>query len=86
VPAGALDRKVNTCITGGCRRDDECTASAGGKCEPVTGPCCNGPSGLYCVYPGTGCRTSADCASGSSCQIQNNKNAVCVTGSVACTG
>jgi hypothetical protein len=86
VPGGTLDRKVNTCLTGGCRRDTDCTDLAGGKCEPVTTFCCSGPSGLYCVYPGKGCRTSADCTAGSSCQIMNNKTGECATGGEVCAG
>jgi hypothetical protein len=86
VPAGALDRKANVCLTGGCRRDADCKDVAGGKCEPVTPPCCGGPSGLFCVYPGTGCRSSADCAAGSSCTVVNQKSAQCELGGVACPG
>ena len=83
-PAGLLDRKINTCLTGGCRRDEECKDIAGGKCEPVTSNCCNGPSGLYCVYPGKGCRSRADCAAGSTCQIVNQKTGEGVTGAGVC--
>jgi Cys-rich repeat protein len=85
-PAGSLDRKANTCLTGGCRLDKECNAIAGGKCEPVTTNCCSGPSGLYCVYPGKGCRTNADCAAGATCQIVSNKTGECVTGAGVCAG
>jgi hypothetical protein len=84
VPAGSLDRKANTCLTGACRRDADCKDAAGGKCEPVTPACCGGPSGLYCVYPGTGCRSAADCAAGSSCVIVNQKTGTCQVGGVAC--
>jgi Dickkopf-like protein len=84
VPAGALDRKANTCLTGGCRRDTDCKDIAGGKCEPVTSNCCSGPNGLYCVYPAKGCRSSADCAVGSTCQIVNQKTGECVTGAGIC--
>ncbi len=85
VPGGALDRKVSTCLTGGCRLDADCKDEKGGKCEPVTTNCCSGPSGLYCVYPTTGCRSNADCASGT-CQIVDSKNGECVTGSSICAG
>jgi hypothetical protein len=85
-PAGSLDRKVDSCLTGGCRLDKDCTASAGGKCEPVTPNCCSGPSGLYCVYPGKGCRTSSDCAAGATCQIVSQKTGECVTGAGLCAG
>jgi hypothetical protein len=84
VPAGALGRKANTCLTGGCRRDLDCKDLAGGKCEPVTSACCDGPAGLFCVYPGKGCRSNGDCATGSSCQIVNDKTGECVTGPATC--
>ncbi|HEX3776859.1 MAG TPA: hypothetical protein VHV51_20445 [Polyangiaceae bacterium] len=86
VPAGALDRKVSTCLSGGCRLDTDCKDEAGGKCEPVTPNCCNGPSGLYCVYPSKGCRSDADCATGSTCQIESQKTGQCVTGAGVCAG
>jgi hypothetical protein len=83
VPGGALGRKANTCLVGGCRLDVDCTDKTGGKCEPVTPQCCNGVTGLYCVYPGTGCRSGADCASGAC--VVSGKNAACSTGGV-CPG
>ncbi|HEY4106726.1 MAG TPA: hypothetical protein VGM44_22655 [Polyangiaceae bacterium] len=86
VPAGALDRKVSTCLTGGCRLDTDCKDEAGGKCEPVTPNCCGGPSGLYCVYPSKGCRNNSDCTTGTGiCQIVNQKTGEC-GGSSICAG
>ncbi|HWZ87557.1 MAG TPA: hypothetical protein VNW92_01870, partial [Polyangiaceae bacterium] len=82
VPAGALDRKADSCLTGGCRRDEQCTAAPGGKCEPVTDACCSAPTGLFCVYPDTGCRSNADCAQGH-CAISGN-SAMCVAGAARC--
>ena len=81
-PAGTLDRKANTCLTGGCLTDKQCTDVPGGKCEPVTSACCQGTVGLYCVYPGTGCRKNADCSAGH-CQISGN-TAACVGGALHC--
>ncbi len=86
VPGGAFDYKVSTCLTGGCRLDSDCKAETGGKCEPVTTNCCDGPSGLYCVYPTKGCRSTADCSAGTTCQIVNNKTGQCVAGSGTCAG
>jgi hypothetical protein len=85
--AGTLDRKEAVCLPGSCRLDKECTAAKGGKCEPVTMPCCGGVSGLYCVYPTVGCRSSADCKSGQTCQLgSDNKSMECKAGSVNCPG
>ena len=85
-PAGTLGRKEAMCLTGSCRLDSDCTAVKGGKCEPVTLPCCDGVSGLYCVYPGTGCRSSADC-NGGTCQLSSDgKSMACQAGGVSCPG
>ena len=83
LPAGALNRKVRICAPGGCRLDADCTAHLGGICAPVADPCCHQPIGLFCVYPGTGCRATSDCLSGSHCTVSGN-DGVCVQGSPAC--
>lgn len=70
VPAGALDRKVRQCMDVSCRLDTDCAAKAGGVCAPVQNPCCAGVAGLYCVYPGGGCRKSSDCARDQYCNIE----------------
>jgi hypothetical protein len=85
--AGTLNRKEAMCLPGSCRLDKECTAVKGGKCEPVTMPCCSGVSGLYCVYPVVGCRSSADCKAGETCELaSDNKSMECKAGSVNCPG
>jgi len=83
--AGTLDHLANTCVLGGCRVDADCTAAAGGKCEPVIPNCCSGVTALYCVYPSGGCRSNGDCASGSHCLISDDmKTASCVVGKGFC--
>jgi hypothetical protein len=85
--AGSLDRKEAMCLPGSCRLDKECNAAKGGKCQPVTLPCCSGVSGLYCVYPTVGCRSNNDCANGDSCQLSSDgKSAECMPGGVNCPG
>ena len=81
VPAGVFGRKVASCMTGGCRRDSECSEGKGGACVPVSGACCPGPVGLYCVYQG-GCVNDGDCTNGH-CDVSSGK-AVCAPGGVAC--
>jgi hypothetical protein len=81
VPAGAFGRKAAACMTGGCRRDSDCNQGAGGACLPVTGACCPGPAGLFCVYE-KGCTSSADCPDGH-CDTSTGR-AVCAPGNVAC--
>jgi hypothetical protein len=83
-PAGTFERKVRMCVPAGCRLDTDCKASPGGICAPVSGGCCNAPFGLYCVYPGVGCRSNADCASGN-CQIDANAGyTICSNGPIIC--
>jgi hypothetical protein len=86
-PAGTLDRKEAVCLPGSCRLDKECNAVKGGKCEPVTMPCCGGVSGLYCVYPVVGCRSTADCKAGQTCELGSDaKSMECKAGGVNCPG
>jgi hypothetical protein len=83
VPAGTLDRKVRMCVPHGCHRDTDCNAATGGVCAPVSGGCCSGGIGLYCVYPGVGCRKNADCASGN-CTIDSKGASQCSTSRLVC--
>jgi hypothetical protein len=83
VPAGVWVRKVGTCVTGSCVFDSDCTEYGGGTCQPVQGPCCFAPSGLYCVYPG-GCRTSADCDDPSHTCVIREGQGVCTPDLIAC--
>jgi hypothetical protein len=81
VPAGVFGRKVATCLTGGCRRDSDCSEGPGGACLPVTGRCCSAPIGLFCVYK-DGCVSDMDCPNGH-CDTSSGK-AVCMPGGIAC--
>jgi len=81
VPAGVFGRKVASCMTGGCRRDSDCTQGKGGACLPIAGGCCPGPIGLFCVYEG-GCVNQGDCPNGH-CETSTG-TAVCAPGGVAC--
>ncbi len=82
VPAGALDRKAARCISGGCRFDHDCTAEPGGICVPVANPCCDTVLGLFCVYR-DGCRSNANCATGSYCTTDAT-HAFCQVGVPLC--
>ena len=83
-PAGTLGRKVAACAFSGCKLDTDCGAEAGGICAPVTDPCCSNPTGLFCVYPSDGCRSSSECADGSYCSVDADGRALCVPGFPAC--
>jgi hypothetical protein len=84
VPAGALGRKVASCMTGGCLFDRDCTAEPGGICVPVASPCCSEAVGLFCNYH-DGCRSSADCLPDQHCAIAaDTGRASCAAGLVAC--
>lgn len=82
VPAGTMDRKVRMCVPADCHRDTDCIKAPGGICAPVTTGCCNGTTGLYCVYPG-GCRSNKDCASGN-CELDQTGAAACASGPAIC--
>jgi hypothetical protein len=82
VPAGALDRKAARCLTGGCRFDRDCTAEPGGICVPVANPCCDAVLGLFCVYA-DGCRSNANCMTGSYCATDAT-HAYCKVGAPVC--
>ncbi len=81
--AGTLGRLIRSCVPAGCKVDSDCTSLLGGHCEPVAEGCCGTTIGLYCVYPGTGCRSDADCGSGNHCEIKGS-SAACVAGSKPC--
>lgn len=82
-PVGALGLAIRACLGAGCKLDADCTAAPGGVCAPVLEPCCNTVAGLSCVYPSGGCRSSADCQSGESCQILADR-ATCAPGAPVC--
>lgn len=82
-PAGTLGRRIRACLPAGCKTDSDCTAGVGGVCAPVQEPCCNNVAGLYCRYPGTGCRKNGDCPSTQYCDVSSGA-AVCTTGSPLC--
>lgn len=82
-PAGTLGRKIRACLAAGCKVDADCNAAPGGVCAPVQEPCCGVAAGLYCVYPGGGCRSNTDCPGGQYCEI-DGKQAVCKDGAPAC--
>jgi hypothetical protein len=77
-PAGFNGSPVRACFTAYCHTDADCTAQPCGACVPITGPCCDFPTGLGCVYPG-GCTTNAECPSGSACVLDP------MTGTATCT-
>jgi hypothetical protein len=81
--AGALGRAIRACIPAACRVNADCTAQPGGECEPVNEPCCNTVAGLYCVYPGGGCRRTSDCPAMEYCQITGDA-ALCQGGTPVC--
>jgi hypothetical protein len=83
-PAGTLGGKVRACAAAGCTLDTDCAAEAGGICAPYTDPCCSNPTGLFCVYPSDGCRSSNDCKSCEYCEIAPDGRARCVAGFPAC--
>jgi hypothetical protein len=80
--AGTLGRKAARCMTGGCRRDSDCTAQPGGICAPVVGACCAQPAGLFCIYQ-DGCRSNLDCKMGEHCEIDAT-HAFCMSGIAPC--
>src|SRR5262249_31290702 len=82
VVAGALTYKVRGCMYAACKVNADCTAEPGGECVPVADPCCGNPAGLFCVYPSNGCRSTADCSSGS-CGT-NGQRAECKAGFPIC--
>ncbi len=83
IPAGALSFKVSGCLPTGCHVNADCTAKPSGVCATVFNSCCSTVAqGLFCVYPGEGCRTSADCKGGH-CAINGNL-AHCVPGPAIC--
>jgi hypothetical protein len=82
--AGSFAYKVRGCMPSACLLDTDCTAAAGGKCETVDDPCCNSPMGLYCVYPGTGCRSGSDCKNDEHCGVEQGNVPKCIPGPVGC--
>lgn len=85
VPRGVQGSPIRFCMVAACRTDADCTAAPGGQCAPVANPCCgNSWMGLFCVYPGTGCRTSADCQQ-QNCTVDYQKGeSVCSDEPIAC--
>ncbi|CAN92111.1 hypothetical protein predicted by Glimmer/Critica [Sorangium cellulosum So ce56] len=83
-PAGTLNNKVRACVSARCRLDADCDAEPGGICATVRDPCCNQPEGLFCVYPGSGCRSSSDCGQGEYCGRDAGGAARCIVGDVVC--
>ena len=81
--AGALGAEIRACLQAGCKVDGDCAARAGGTCAPVSEPCCGVNAGLYCVYPGGGCRKNADCPATQYCRI-TGVAAACQTGAPVC--
>ncbi|MFO0761859.1 MAG: hypothetical protein U0359_35790 [Byssovorax sp.] len=80
---GLLAHAVNTCLPAGCRVDGDCTEEPKGRCVPVDDPCCGSAvGGLYCAYPGTGCRHKSDCPKGHCAHDEHR--AFCVEGSAVC--
>lgn len=82
-PAGTLGLEIRACLPAGCKLDADCNVSPGGACAPVAEPCCGTIAGLYCVYPGGGCRKNADCPSNQYCQVTGD-SAACVPGGPLC--
>ncbi|MCC6556082.1 MAG: hypothetical protein IT372_24235 [Polyangiaceae bacterium] len=83
-PAGTLGRQVAACAAASCKLDTDCAAEPGGICAPVDDYCCGSPTGLFCVYPSDGCRTSSECPSGQYCEISPEGRTHCVDGVPAC--
>jgi hypothetical protein len=83
MPAGFEGFKVAACRAGGCFMDGDCTAEPGGICAPVHEPCCDSVIGMYCIYPGDGCRGQHDCPDGTVCTVELAA-ARCVQGPLAC--
>jgi len=79
---GVLERPVNLCMPAGCKLDTDCKEVPGGICAPVDSPCCGIIEGLYCVYPGTGCRHDSDCPGGH-CANDGTKS-MCMAGQAPC--
>jgi hypothetical protein len=73
-PAGAFGYPARECFSAYCKTDADCTAGAGGVCVPISQPCCGGPRGLGCFYPG-GCAKDSDCATGQACQLDTKTGA-----------
>lgn len=82
-PAGTFDRKVRMCVPAGCLRDVDCKDAPGGICAPVSGGCCDLPIGLYCVYPGSGCRDNSDCSAGN-CAVDPKGFSFCSASPLLC--
>ena len=70
IPGGVFGFKVAGCKLSNCDQDTDCGASPGGVCVPIEDPCCLTPQGLFCVYPGDGCRKQSDCKSTQSCVVE----------------
>lgn len=84
VEAGMFGHLVKTCVSVLCRTDRDCDDKPGGRCAPVSNPCCGQPTTLACNYPGEGCQTSADCPSGY-CDVRvNSKDSECRAGFPMC--
>jgi hypothetical protein len=83
-PRGVLGLVTRGCLPAHCKADSDCSASAGGRCAPVTagevGDCAT--VGLFCVYPvNGGCRSHADCPAEQHCEpVTGNTEARCVAG------
>jgi hypothetical protein len=78
-PSGFNGVPVRSCFTAYCHTDADCTAHPCGACMLITGPCCNFPVGLACVYPG-GCTKNTDCKHADACSIDQ------MTGATGCGG
>jgi hypothetical protein len=84
VEAGVFGHAVRTCVNMACRVDADCNAKPGGRCMPVVEPCCSQPRGLFCNYPGEGCRDESDCPDGYCGINEGSKHSECVAGDYAC--
>ena len=62
IPAGVFGEPVAVCVAGDCRLDADCTASAGGECNPFFDPCNRRLVGFFCAYATSECRGDLDCA------------------------
>lgn len=83
-PTGTMANKVRVCVQASCKLDTDCTAENGGICPVVYGSCCQEPVGLFCVYPGNGCRKNSDCGPNEICLVKPDGTARCEVGEPLC--